>query len=283
MSKNLSEFLAPANLTEIVDIGANPIDGDPPYKKMLAANLCRVIGFEPQLEALKQLNEVKTDLETYLPYVIGTGSQKTLHRCMYSGWTSLLEPDEAALDAFPAFRNNAAVLEKIPVDPRPLDSILEVKNIDFLKLDVQGSELDCLKSGIEKLSSCAFIQLEISFVTLYKNQPGFGEIDLFLRNLGFIPHCFAALKQWPIAPLVLNNNPTQPLNQLLEADLVYVKNFIQPSNITNEQLKQIALIAHYCFGSFDLAARSIEILEFRGVLPKASVNHYISILSNESN
>lgn len=279
MNKNFSAFLAPCNLTQIVDIGANPIDGDPPYKNMLANHLCRVIGFEPQLEALEQLNKVKTDLETYLPYVIGTEGQKTLYRCMYSGWTSLLEPDEATLETFPAFRNNASVIEKIPVHPRPLDSISEIKHIDFLKLDVQGSELDCLKSGTGKLSSCVFVQLEISFITLYKNQPSFGELDLFLRNLGFVPHCFAAIKQWPIAPLVLNDNPTQPLNQLLEADLVYVKNFIKPSNITNEQLKQIALIAHYCFGSFDLAAKCVEVLESRDVLPKASVNNYVSMLS----
>ena len=282
MNKKLSSFLAPARLTEIVDIGANPIDGDPPYKKMLAASLCRVMGFEPQLDALENLNKVKTDLETYLPYVIGTGGRKTLHRCKYSGWTSLFEPDEAAINVFPAFRDNATVIEKIPVDTRPLDSIAEIKNIDFLKLDVQGSELDCLKSGIEKISSCVFIQLEISFVTLYKNQPGFGEVDLFLREIGFIPHCFAAIKQWPIAPLVINNNPTQPLNQLLEADLVYVKNFIQPSNLTNEQLKQMALIAHHCFGSFDLAAKCIELLESRGVLPNSSVDHYVSILANVS-
>lgn len=282
MNKKLSSFLAPARLTDIVDIGANPIDGDPPYKKMLAASLCRVMGFEPQLDALENLNKVKTDLETYLPYVIGTGGRKTLHRCKYSGWTSLFEPDEAAINVFPAFRDNATVIEKIPVDTRPLDSISEIKNIDFLKLDVQGSELDCLKSGIEKISSCVFIQLEISFVTLYKNQPGFGEVDLFLREMGFIPHCFAAIKQWPIAPLVINNNPTQPLNQLLEADLVYVKNFIQPSNLTNEQLKHMALIAHHCFGSFDLAAKCIELLESRGVLPNSSVDHYVSILANVS-
>ena len=282
MNKKLSSFLAPARLTDIVDIGANPIDGDPPYKKMLAASLCRVMGFEPQLDELENLNKVKTDLETYLPYVIGTGGRKTLHRCKYSGWTSLFEPDEAAINVFPAFRDNATVIEKIPVDTRPLDSIAEIKNIDFLKLDVQGSELDCLKSGIEKISSCVFIQLEISFVTLYKNQPGFGEVDLFLREMGFIPHCFAAIKQWPIAPLVINNNPTQPLNQLLEADLVYVKNFIQPSNLTNEQLKQMALIAHHCFGSFDLAAKCIELLESRGILPNSSVDHYVSILANVS-
>ena len=37
MSRNLYELLNPLRLTEVVDIGANPIDGDPPYKPMLDA------------------------------------------------------------------------------------------------------------------------------------------------------------------------------------------------------------------------------------------------------
>ena len=31
-------------------------------------------------------------------------------------------------------------------------------------------------------------------MTLYKNQPTMGEIDIELRRQGFIPHCFAAEK-----------------------------------------------------------------------------------------
>ena len=48
----------------MVDVGANPIDGDPPYKTLLQKRLCRVTGFEPQAEALAVLNTRKSDLET---------------------------------------------------------------------------------------------------------------------------------------------------------------------------------------------------------------------------
>ncbi len=44
----LLDLLKPQRITEIVDIGANPIDGDPPYKRLLEYRLCRVTGFEPQ-------------------------------------------------------------------------------------------------------------------------------------------------------------------------------------------------------------------------------------------
>ena len=58
-------LLKPQRITEIVDIGANPIDGDPPYKSMLrAGEICRVTGFEPQEVALKKLNNTKENTET---------------------------------------------------------------------------------------------------------------------------------------------------------------------------------------------------------------------------
>lgn len=52
----LLKLLMPKRLTSVVDVGANPIDGDPPYKILLQKRLCRVTGFEPQAEALAVLN-----------------------------------------------------------------------------------------------------------------------------------------------------------------------------------------------------------------------------------
>ena len=78
----LLDLLKPQRIIEIVDIGANPIDGDPPYKPMLrAGEICRVTGFEPQEYALKKLNDAKSKLERYLPYAVGDGSEKVLNIC----------------------------------------------------------------------------------------------------------------------------------------------------------------------------------------------------------
>ena len=84
----MSEPLAPRRLTEIVDIGANPIDGDPPYKAMLKAGLCRVTGFEPQERALAELQAKRGPNERYLPYVIADGNTHVLQICRHSGLTS---------------------------------------------------------------------------------------------------------------------------------------------------------------------------------------------------
>lgn len=62
-SDPLAGLLRAERLTAVVDIGANPIDGEPPYKKMLAKRLCTLVGFEPQADALAKLNASKGDLE----------------------------------------------------------------------------------------------------------------------------------------------------------------------------------------------------------------------------
>ena len=103
MSDTLRTILQPARTTAVVDIGANPIDGPAPYKEMLEAGHCNVIGFEPQLDALSRLNETATPNEIYLPYVLADGKQATLYICKASGMTSILKPDPKKLALFNLF------------------------------------------------------------------------------------------------------------------------------------------------------------------------------------
>ena len=93
----LFELVRPDRLTTVVDVGASPIDGAPPYARMLAHGLCRVIGFEPQEDALAALVAARSERETYLPYVVGDGRPGTLSICYAPGMTSLLRPDPRML------------------------------------------------------------------------------------------------------------------------------------------------------------------------------------------
>jgi FkbM family methyltransferase len=267
-----------SRLTHVVDIGANPIEGMPPYKPLLDAQLCRITGFEPQAFALAELNQKKGVSETYFPYAVGDGQEHMLNLCAYSGWTSTFMPSAAALEVFSFFKNNARVVGQTRIQTQRLDDIAEVNDIDFLKIDIQAGELAVFMHGKEKLKNAVVIQTELQFVNLYEEQPSFGQVDQELRTQGFIPHAFAALKKWPISPLQFEGNPTKPLNQLLEADLVYVRDFVHPDNISSEQLKQLCLIMHSCYKSFDLAGRCIELLEQRKVMPSGALQQYIEIL-----
>lgn len=267
----LSELLRTDRLTAVVDIGANPIDGDPPYKQMLSSGLCNVVGFEPQSNALAVLNKKRGPRETYFPYAIGDGNDQTLYICRANGMTSLLPPDPDHLVMFNEFSELGQVEKTVRVHTKRLDDVSEIEAVDFLKMDVQGAELQILKSGKNKLSKTVVIQTEISFVTLYQGQPTFGALDSTLRDMGFMPHAFAALKHWPIAPMVINENPRMAMGQLLEADLVYVRNFSKSNSLESEQWNHLAMVMHYCYRSFDLTLRCIEAaVELGSAAPGAS-------------
>ena len=273
----LTALLQPARLTAIVDIGANPIDGDPPYKAMLQGRICRVTGFDPHPQALAQLNAAKSDLETYLPYAVGDGGGHTLNICRGLGFASLLQPDARTLTHFPNFSELGRVIDRITLATRRLDDIAEITAIDLLKIDIQGSELSVFRNGRARLAKAVAVQTEVSFVPLYEKQPVFGEVDLELRSLGFIPHMFAAINKKMIAPM-LGPDPGAAFNQLVEADVVYVRNFIAAETMDDEQLKHLALIAHHCYGSFDLALNCIHHLAMRNAVTPDAKNRYVALL-----
>jgi FkbM family methyltransferase len=282
MTRDLLDLLSPGRLTEVVDVGANPIDGPPPYAPMLAAGLCRVTGFEPQSSALLELQRSGSANERYLPHAVGDGGPRVLNVCRGSGMTSLYEPDAAMLDPFEVLKPLAQVVDRIAVQTRRVDTISEIRDLDFLKVDVQGSEPAVLRGETRRLSQAAVVQSEVSFVPLYRDQPVFGDIDLELRSQGFLPHCFAAVKCCPIAPALIDDDPRKPLNQLLEADMVYVRDFSRPDLMSEEQLKHLALIAHFCYRSFDLALRCVMLLERRQALKDGAQHRYAQIVSESS-
>jgi FkbM family methyltransferase len=278
----LASLLRADRLTAIVDIGANPIDGEPPYKRMLAKRMCTLVGFEPQADALARLNAGKGDLETYLPYAVGDGKPGTLNVCQAPGMTSLFKPNPRVLSVFANFVHFGRVVREIEIETRTLDSITEIGQLDFLKIDVQGSELAIFNNGKSRLENAVAVHTEVSFVPLYLGQPVFGDVDLALRELGFIPHMFAAINRRMILPLHSAGNPALTMNQLLEADVVYVRDFTDPESMTPEQLKHLAIIAHHCYQSYDLATNCLHQLMQRGAMGADAIEQYLAIVKGNA-
>lgn len=252
--QNLGELLTPDRLTAIVDVGANPVDGHPPYRTMLEGGLCTVVGFEPLVEALTLLNKSKGPNETYLPYILGDGEEHTLYLTRRQGMVSLLKPAPAQLALFERFSDYATVEATMATTTVRLDDLAEVPHCDLLKLDIQGAERLVLQNATRHLAKAVMVMTEVSFVTLYEGQPTLGEVDGVLRAQGFIPHCFAGAKCWPLATEVAVPKPDP--HQMLEADLVYVRDFAKP--MTAEQWKHLALLAHHMCASYDLAMLAVE-------------------------
>jgi FkbM family methyltransferase len=254
----MSDLLAPGRLTEIIDIGANPIDGDPPYKAMLEAGLCRVTGFEPQERALAELEAARGPNERYLPYVIADGNPHALHICQHSGLTSLLEPNSAVTGLYRDLGPNSEVIERREgLQTRRLDDVAEVERIDLLKVDVQGSELVIFQNGRKLLSRAVAIQTEVSFLPIYHGQPSHGEIDVELRALGFIPHHYLHAKTFA---MVGHDDFSR---QLIDGDVLYLRDFTRPDLMDDDQLEQMAAVCRHCYGALDIARHCLVALEGR--------------------
>ena len=153
-------------IVDVVDIGANPIDGSPPYAGLLASSRARVVGFEPAPKAYAELERRKGPHETYFPLAVGDGEEHTLHVCASSGMTSVLEPNDELLGEFHGFSGWAKVVSKERVKTTRLDDIDAITNIDFLKMDIQGFELTVLRNGQKKLAGAVLLQLEVEFLPL---------------------------------------------------------------------------------------------------------------------
>jgi FkbM family methyltransferase len=275
----LYQLLTPNRLIEIVDIGANPIDGKPPYQSLLIAQIARVTGFEPQPAAFELLNSQQHSFQRYLPYAIADGHKQHLHICQASGMTSLLQPNYSQLHLFKSFADFGKIQQQIEIQTQRLDDIQEITHLDFLKMDIQGSELQVLIHGQQKLAHTVMIQTEISFIPLYHQQPLFSELDQQLRKMGFIPHAFAELKSWSLNTTA--KSPAFHSKQLLEADMIYIRDLSHSEQLSNQQLSYLALIAHCCYQSFDLTAYCLFLLEQRGVIFFGSQQQYFDQLTTD--
>ena len=111
------ESIVPPSL-KIVDVGAMIVDGlSNPYDAMLQSLSCEVVGFEPVAPECKKLNEHYSGLFTFLPHVVGDGSQQAFYECAAAYNSSLFEPNMELLARFAGFQELFTVVATSSVSP----------------------------------------------------------------------------------------------------------------------------------------------------------------------
>ncbi|MBA3680096.1 MAG: FkbM family methyltransferase [Bacteroidetes bacterium] len=111
--------------------------------------------------------------------------------------SSMLKPDEKILDEyfnditeFKEWRKQLKIVDVKKVETTTIDAVIKeqnIKAIDYLKIDTQGTELEILKGAENSLrdKKINVIKTEFAFIPLYKDQPTFTEIDLYLKGFGY--------------------------------------------------------------------------------------------------
>ncbi|MBX3378023.1 MAG: FkbM family methyltransferase [Phycisphaeraceae bacterium] len=243
-----------APMIDVVDVGAMMLEGQPPfYQPLVDSGLARVVGFEPVIAECEKLNAKAGPNQRHLPYFVGDGSERTFYLTNTAMTSSLYEPNTRLLSRFQALEELTRTVETSRVQTRRLDDMPEITNIDFIKIDVQGAELDVIRGGRARISGAVAVQAEVEFAPMYKDQPLFADVDRELRGMGFALHSFTSMSGRAFKPFADPRNPFKPMRQHLWADVLYVKDFDNLGALTKEQLLKLAIVLHEVYHSWDLA------------------------------
>lgn len=242
------------------------------------APVCHVIGFEPNSEEHLKLVTNTTDVERlynavalpyrsvrYLPNALSSQvGTRPLYITEGPGACSLREPNTALIARLDQYVTGGStlvsgfrVVRTEHVECTTLDKMAaddHIGRIDYLKLDTQGTELECLMGASQLLSErrVGFVRTEVEFMELYRGQSLFAEVDQFLRSHGFVllDLSFGAENRvrWS------QNKVRGDLGSLLFADACYALSFRDYGRFDARGATAVGLIAgELGFSSFALA------------------------------
>ena len=170
----------------LVDVGAS---GGPIPRFIALKGHTKTVGFEPDEMAFSELIKIQDKETIYLNKALSNKpGEFDFYINKNRATSSFLLADQGFLAEFPNPQDYAPA-EIVRKQVTTLDESLSSANIDdvdFIKLDTQGTELYILEGGSKVLTKCFGIEIEVEFYPVYKQQPLFADIDDFLRGQGYI-------------------------------------------------------------------------------------------------
>jgi len=260
---SLIEALGDLPLIDILDVGAMMLGAEAPYGKLVENKRARLIGFEPNEEECRKLNDTYGAPHRFLPFFIGDGAAATFYETNFPMTGSLYKPNKALLEKFNYLEELTRLVQEHPTQTRRLDDLADLGNVDFFKIDVQGGELNVFKGAARTLASTLVIQTEVEFVSLYEGQPLFAEVDSYLRGQGFQFHTFLSFGQRAFKPVGFSDNPARGLRQYLWSDAIYVRDWMNLDALSVEQIKKYAVLLDHLYQSKDLVCMLLSHIDAR--------------------
>jgi FkbM family methyltransferase len=166
----------------ILDIGARDGIGWP--WNTANKDLTNIILVEPDSEEADLLKKYHQG-EVLACALWNTETELVLNINNSPGTSSILNSNMSFLHQFEdSYRFETKKI--VSIRTKTIDGLVkndELGNIDFVKIDTQGSELAILEGGKEFLKdSLVGLEVEVEFSPIYQDQPLFGDVDNFVRN-----------------------------------------------------------------------------------------------------
>lgn len=211
------------------------------------APLVTFIGFDPdaaEIERLEAAGAQGWGGVRYLPVALGeTADARPLYLTRSPGCSSLLESDP---EVYGRYGREAlfAVEGTTEVATLGLDEAAREYGFEaaaYLKLDIQGAELEVLRTGTRLLEeSVTAIRAEVEFQPIYRDQPLFRDVDVFLSEQGFMLTGLHHPISWSLQPAgqAPFASGRDCLGDLIHADAFYLR---YPDRYSDEDDAGIAL------------------------------------------
>ena len=247
----------------IIEIGAVQItDTQEPFYQLLdyfpSSN---IIGFELEREVCSKMNAQAKKGVKYYPYALGKANEKRkLYITQNPMCSSLYKPNEELIKLYNRFEV-AYLKEETEIDTVTLDYFREqnkIGEIDFIKIDVQGAELDVFQGGKKTLESVLKIVTEVEFIPHYIDQPLFGDVCNYLEKHDLMFNKFLGLAGRALKPLILKNAQTP--SQHIWTDAVFIHHIQKIKNLSKIKLLKLSLLSllygsvdltHFCLAAYD--------------------------------
>jgi FkbM family methyltransferase len=180
----------------VIDVGAHDALADPRWTKISRNNI-RVHGFEPDVKECARLNEAASaagfDFHFHPVALAEQTGPAEFYRYAEPAANSFFAPNEPLIRRWCYTRSlhllsQFKVLEKARIEAVSLNDWAQAESVtdfDFVKLNVQGAELDVLRGAGRTLESAMGMVVEQTFNPTYINAPLFGKVYNFIEQAGF--------------------------------------------------------------------------------------------------
>ena len=231
------------NPVVVVDVGAK--GGFQSEWKVFGDDL-RVVCFEPDEAESRRLNAAAPVGVRYLPFALGrSAASATFYENKVPASSGIFRTN---MDYFSRLlnRDNGVVVKERTVTLVTLADALSqfgVASIDFIKLDVEGAELDVLMGGEDYLRDGRLLGVlsEVRFQEEINGSPPFSRLDLALREYGLRLYDLQFFHQsrhvLPYPGIQDYRNEAGERffaytthGQIMDGDALYFRDFLLPAN-----------------------------------------------------
>ncbi len=170
----------------IIHIGAHIGQEDKVYEKLGITN---VIFFEPQPDVFDKLVKNVRPTSECINHALGNkvGIVRMNVEKFNEGQSSSILTPKLHLTQYPSIKFESTIgvtintLDNVFLD----EDVVELPELNFINIDVQGYELEVFKGGSKMLNSIDYIMTEVNRDEVYEGCARVEQIDEFLGTYGF--------------------------------------------------------------------------------------------------